>query len=58
VSAAAKLLGDKAYGSAELREWLSERNTNPVVPNDRIEKRPSSQSFQSLLPVGGFSVME
>jgi hypothetical protein len=38
--AAAELLGDKAYGSAELREWLSERNPKPVVPIDRIENSP------------------
>ncbi len=30
---AAKLLGDAAYDSAELRQWLDERGTKPVVPN-------------------------
>jgi hypothetical protein len=47
VSAAAKLLGDKAYGSAELREWLSERNTNPVVPHRSNRKT----AFISVFPV-------
>ena len=31
--AARKLLGDKAYDSAELRRWLEERGTKAVVPN-------------------------
>jgi putative transposase len=31
--AAAKLIGDAAYDSADLRHWLTERGTKPVVPN-------------------------
>jgi transposase len=31
--AAKKMLGDKAYDSAELRQWLGERGTKPVIPN-------------------------
>ena len=31
--AAIKLLGDKAYDSAELRQRLKERGTKPVIPN-------------------------
>jgi transposase len=38
--AARKLLGDKAYDSAELRQWLSERGTKPVVPNRSNRKQP------------------
>jgi putative transposase len=30
---AKKLLGDRAYDSAELRQWLDERGTKPVIPN-------------------------
>src|SRR5258708_6359944 len=33
--AARKLLGDKAYDSAELREWLEDRGTKAVIPNKR-----------------------
>jgi len=36
---AAKLLGDTAYDSAELRRWLNDRGTTPVVPN-----RPTASS--------------
>src|SRR5512143_28416 len=42
VKAAAKLLGDKAYDSAELRQWLSDRNTKPVIPNRSNRKQPFS----------------
>ena len=38
--AAKKLLGDKAYDSAELRQWLQERGTRPVVPNRSNRKQP------------------
>lgn len=31
--AAKKLLGDRAYDSAPLRQWLTERGTKPIVPN-------------------------
>lgn len=40
--AAIKLLGDKAYDSAELRQWLVERGTKPVVPNRSNRKQPFS----------------
>ena len=40
--AACKLLGDKAYDSAELRQWLKERGTKPVVPNRSNRKQPFS----------------
>jgi transposase len=30
---ASKLLGDKATDSAELRQWLKDRGTKPIVPN-------------------------
>jgi transposase len=42
VKAATKLLGDKAYDSAELREWLSDRQTKPVIPNRSNRKQPFS----------------
>jgi len=37
-----RLLGDKAYDSAELREALDERGTKPVVPNRCNRKQPFS----------------
>jgi transposase len=40
VKAAAKLLGDKAYDSAPLREWLKARGTKAVVPNKSNRKQP------------------
>src|SRR5512141_2896511 len=40
--AAAKLLGDKAYDSAELRQWLNDRGTKPVIPNKSNRKQPFS----------------
>ena len=40
--AAKKLLGDKAYDSAELRQWLTKRGTKPVIPNTSNRKRPFS----------------
>lgn len=40
--AAKKLLGDRAYESAELRQWLSERGTKSVVPNKSNRKQPFS----------------
>ncbi len=39
---AKKLLGDKAYDSAPLREWLDERGTTPVIPNTATRKLPFS----------------
>ena len=35
-----KLLGDKAYDSAELRQWLKERGTKAVIPNRSNRKQP------------------
>ena len=39
-----RLLGDKAYDSAELREELGERGTEPVIPNRSNRKQPFSFS--------------
>ena len=39
-----RMLGDKAYDSAELREELDERGTTPVIPNRRNRKQPFSFS--------------
>src|SRR5688500_138951 len=33
VEPAERMLGDKAYGSNELRDELQERGTKPVIPN-------------------------
>jgi putative transposase len=42
VKAAAKLLGDKAYDSAPLRQWLKFRGTKTVVPTKSNRKQPFS----------------
>ena len=39
-----RMLGDRAYDSAELREELNERGTKPVIPNRRNRKQPFSFS--------------
>jgi len=39
-NAAGKRLGDRAYDSADLRHWLSERGTKPVVLNKCNRKQP------------------
>jgi transposase len=39
-----RLLGDKAYDSAELRERLDQRDTKPVIPNRCNRKQPFSFS--------------
>ena len=39
---ARKLLGDKAYNSAELRQWLKGRGTKAVVPSRSNRKQPFS----------------
>ena len=44
VEAAKRLLGDKAYDSAELREELDKRGTRPVIPNRSNRKQPYSFS--------------
>jgi putative transposase len=45
--AAEELLGDKAYDSAELREWLEDRGTKPVIPNRSNRKQPFSFNQRS-----------
>jgi transposase len=40
--AARKILGDKAYDSAPLRQWLKDRGTRAVVPNKSNRKQPFS----------------
>lgn len=40
--AARRLLGDKAYDSAELRQWLEGRGTKAVIPNKSNRKLPFS----------------
>ena len=37
-----RLLGDKAYDSAQLREQLDRRGTKPVIPNRSNRKQPFS----------------
>jgi IS5 family transposase len=39
-----RMLGDKAYDSAELREDLHERGTKPVIPNRCNRKQQFSFS--------------
>lgn len=39
---AKRLLGDRAYDSAELRQWLNGRGTKAVVPNKSNRKQPFS----------------
>lgn len=38
--AAKKLIADKAYDSAELRQWLADRGTQPVIPNKSNRTQP------------------
>ncbi len=40
--AARRLLGDKAYDSADLRQWLKRRGTRAVIPNRSNRKQPFS----------------
>jgi transposase len=44
---ARKLLGDKAYDSADLRDWLKQRGTKSVIPNRSNRKQPFSFSKKS-----------
>jgi transposase len=44
VKASKRMLGDKAYDSAEPREDLHERGTKPVIPNRCNRKQPFSFS--------------
>ena len=39
-----RMLGDKAYDSAELRKQLDQRGTKPVIPNRCNRKQPFSFS--------------
>jgi transposase len=39
-----RMLGDKAYDSAELREELDQRGTKPIIPNRSNRKQPYSFS--------------
>jgi putative transposase len=39
---ARKLLADKAYDRAALRQWLQKRGTKPVIPNKSNRKQPFS----------------
>ena len=36
------MLADRAYDSADLRNWLDQRGTKPVVPNKSNRKQPFS----------------
>jgi len=45
--AAKQLLGDKAYDSAELRQWLEGRGTRAVIPNKCNRKQPFRFSKKS-----------
>jgi transposase len=42
------MLGDKTYDSAELRDDLDQRGTNPVIPNRRNRKQPFSKRLWQL----------
>jgi transposase len=44
VKPAKRMLGDKAYDSAELREEPDEQGTKPVIPNCSNRKQPFSFS--------------
>src|ERR1700719_2416422 len=37
--ASKRLIGGKAYDSAELRQWLKDRGTKPVIPNRSNRKQ-------------------
>jgi len=39
-----KFLGDRAYDSAELRQWLLDRGTKPVIPNKSNASSPSAST--------------
>lgn len=39
---AKRMLGDKAYDSEDLRNWLEERGTKPTIPNRCNRKQPFS----------------
>jgi transposase len=48
VKAAAKLLGDKAYDSAPLRQWLKDRGTKAVV-SQQVQPQATFQLRQEIL---------
>jgi hypothetical protein len=49
------MLGDKAYDSAELRDELRQRGTNPVIPNrSKPSRRSRMVDLMSLDPSLGF----
>jgi hypothetical protein len=59
------MLGDRAYDSAELRQWLSERGTKPVVPNKSNRKQAFSfdrksykQRHRSRTPSAGSRISD
>jgi IS5 family transposase len=41
---AQKLLADKAYDSAALRQWLRKRGTKAIIPNKSNRKQPFSST--------------
>jgi IS5 family transposase len=49
-----RMLGDKAYDSAELREELDERGTKPVIPN-RCNRKNRSASASVCTSCAGAS---
>jgi len=51
-----RMLGDKAYDSAELREKLDERGTRPVIPNRSNRKTPSASASVSTSCAGASKV--
>jgi transposase len=51
---ARKLLADKAYDSAALRQWLHKRGTKPVIPNKSNRKQPfgfDRKSYKQRHPI-------
>ena len=51
-----RMLGDRAYDSAELREELNERGTKPVIPNRCNRKQPFSFSKRLYMCAGASRV--
>ncbi|MHB1206130.1 MAG: transposase [Rhodospirillaceae bacterium] len=48
--AAQELLGNRAYDSADLRRWLEDRGTKPVIPNKFNRKQAfgfNKQAYKS-----------
>lgn len=42
-----KLAGDKGYSAAELRDWLTERGIQPVIPHKANETACRTASFDA-----------